>query len=220
MDPQKKLAGDLELLLGEVGRNPEDTRSVLHLGQTYYDMGDFVNARKWYARRAEMGGSTEEIYHALYQVAASMMQLGAPWPGTQDVLLQAWDVRPNRAEPLYVIAQQHRGNQRYRLGYLFARVARRNSVPRVGYVDGPGRYLRVARSRGVGGVRIEDRQARRDVCHVPDAAVSPRYPRGGSPADRGQPRCLRADDDRRGILLPRHGGDGFGAAQGREAKRF
>ncbi len=122
-DPQKKLASDLELLLGEVGRNPEDTRSVLHLGQTYFDMGDFANARKWYARRAEMGGSTEEIYHALYQVAAAMVQLGAPWPETQDVLLQAWDVRPNRAEPLYVIAQQHRGNHRYRLGYLFARVA-------------------------------------------------------------------------------------------------
>jgi len=122
-DPQKKLASDLELLLGEVGRNPEDTRSILHLGQTYYDMGDFANARKWYARRAEMGGSPEEVYHALYQVASSMTQLGAPWPETQDILLQAWEVRPTRAEPLYVIAQQHRGNQRYRLGYLFARIA-------------------------------------------------------------------------------------------------
>ncbi len=65
-DPQTS-ARDRDLLLAEVERNPEDALSVLHLAQTYYLLGDFVNARKWYARRVEMGGSDEDLYFAMYR---------------------------------------------------------------------------------------------------------------------------------------------------------
>ena len=60
-DPQK-YARDADLLLAEVERNPEDARSVFYLAQSYFDLGDFANARKWYARRVEMGGWDEEVY--------------------------------------------------------------------------------------------------------------------------------------------------------------
>ena len=53
---QQKYARDRDLLLAEVERNPEDARSVFYLAESYRDLGDFVNARKWYARRVEMGG--------------------------------------------------------------------------------------------------------------------------------------------------------------------
>ena len=61
LDPQK-YARDRDLLLAEVERNPEDARSVFYLAQSYFGLGDFVNARKWYARRVEMGGWDEEVY--------------------------------------------------------------------------------------------------------------------------------------------------------------
>ena len=66
----EKFARDRELLLAEVERNPEDARSVFFLAQTYFDLGDFVNARKWYARRAEMGGCwTRRSTYAMYRIA-------------------------------------------------------------------------------------------------------------------------------------------------------
>jgi tetratricopeptide (TPR) repeat protein len=119
LDPQK-YARDADLLLAEVERNPEDARSVFYLAQSYFALGDFVNARKWYARRAEMGGWDEEVYVAMYRIAESMSQLGAPWPDVQDAYLKAWQFRPTRAEPLYAIAHRYRLDQSYQLGYLFA----------------------------------------------------------------------------------------------------
>jgi len=118
-----------DLLLAEVERNPEDARSVYFLAQAYWQLGDFVNARKWYARRGEMGGWDEEVYVAMFRVAESMANLGAPWPEVQEAYLKAWECRPNRAEPLYVIARRYREEQRYRLGYLFAKRAAEIPMP-------------------------------------------------------------------------------------------
>ena len=129
LDPQK-YARDRDLLLAEIERNPDDARSVYYLGQSYLDLGitqgergDFENARKWFARRVEMGGWEEEAYYAMYSIGEAMARLGAPWPEVQDAYLRAWEFRPTRVEPLYAIARRYRIDQRYRLGYLFAQQA-------------------------------------------------------------------------------------------------
>jgi hypothetical protein len=120
----------IDLLLAKVERNPEDVRSAYILAQAYFDSGDFVNARKWYARQAEMGGVSDEwIYIALLRVAESMAQLDAPWPEVQNAYLRAWEFRPTRAEPLHHIARWYREQQRYRLGYLFAERAAQIPLP-------------------------------------------------------------------------------------------
>ena len=123
LDHGQKFARDRDLLLAEVERNPEDARSVYFLAQSYLCLGDFVNALKWYQRRVLMGGWDEEIYFAMYRIAELMSQLGAPWPEVQDAYLRAWEFRPTRAEPLYAIARHYRDEQRYRLGYQFAKLA-------------------------------------------------------------------------------------------------
>ena len=122
LDPQK-YALDRDLLLAEVERDPEHAQSVFYLAQSYFDLGDFGNARKWYARRSEMGGPDEEVYYATYQIAASMAGSGASWPDVHDAYLRAWELRPTRAEPLYAIALHYREDQRYRLGYQYAKLA-------------------------------------------------------------------------------------------------
>ena len=127
-DPQK-YARDRDLLLAEVERNPGDTRSVFYLAQSYFDLDDFANARKWYARRAKMGGWDQEVYYSLCRVAESMAQLGEPWPDVQDAYLTAWEFRPTRAEPLHHIAAHYRDQQRCRLGYLFAEAAAEIPLP-------------------------------------------------------------------------------------------
>ena len=129
IDRQKTYERDRDLLLAEVERNPDDARSVVYLAQTYVALGDFVNARRWAARRAEMGGWDEEIYYSICLVGESMAKLDEPWPHVQDVFLRAWAFRPTRAEPLAAIASRYRAEQRYRLGYLFARRAAAIPLP-------------------------------------------------------------------------------------------
>jgi glycosyltransferase involved in cell wall biosynthesis len=121
-DPEK-YARDRDLLLAEVARNPDDARSVFYLAQSYFDLGDFANARTWYDRRAAMGGWEEEVFRSMFRVAESMSNLGDAWPEVQDAFLRAWEYRPVRAEPLHAIACRYRLDERYQLGYLFAKKA-------------------------------------------------------------------------------------------------
>jgi hypothetical protein len=116
-------------LLAEVERNPEDARSVFYLAQSYFDLGDFASARRWYARRVEMGGWDQEVYYSMLRVGRSMAELDTPWPDVQDAYLRAWEFRPTRAEALHAIARRYRFVKRYRLGYLFAKRAAQIPLP-------------------------------------------------------------------------------------------
>jgi hypothetical protein len=118
-----KVEQERDQLLAKVKRRPEDARAVLFLAQTYFQLGDFVDARKWYARRVEMGGCDEEVYYAMFRLAQSMQQCGEPWPDCEDVYLSAWYRRSTRAEPLLAVATAYRQLERYRLGYLLAQRA-------------------------------------------------------------------------------------------------
>ena len=127
-DPQK-YAADRDLLLAEVERNPEDARSAFYLAQSYFDLVDFVNARKWYERRIEMGGSDEEVYYSMVRRAESMTKLDCPWQVIQDAYLKAWEFRPTRAEALLAIARRYREDRRYLAGHLFAERAAQIPLP-------------------------------------------------------------------------------------------
>ena len=83
-----KAAQERDWLLAKVQRNPQDARSVFFLAETYSRMEDFVNARRWCARRVEMGGGDEEVYWAMYRLAESMSNLGEPWPNVRGGLPQ------------------------------------------------------------------------------------------------------------------------------------
>ena len=110
----------IDQLLPAVERNPEDVRALSLLGQVYFDSGDHANARRWYERMLEVGGSSdEESFLAMFRIAESMEKLGAPWHQVQDAYLLAWEFRPTRAEPLYCIARHHFNEKRYRLAHLF-----------------------------------------------------------------------------------------------------
>jgi len=128
LDPLK-YAHDAEVLLAEVERHPDDPRSVFYLAQSYFDAGDFANARRWYSRRAELAGFPEEIYWSLNRLGETMSRLGEPWPDVQDAYLRAWEFRPTRAESLHQIAHHYRSEGRYQLGYLFAERAAQIPVP-------------------------------------------------------------------------------------------
>lgn len=127
-DPRKYFR-DAEILQAEVDRNPDDRRSVFYLAQSYLHAGDFASARKWYERRAAMGGWEEEVFCSLHRAAEAMEKSGEPWPAVQDAYLRAWAARPIRAESLYKIAYHHRVSGEYRLGHLFAERAAAIPLP-------------------------------------------------------------------------------------------
>jgi hypothetical protein len=126
VDPSQRF---IDLLRPEVTPDSEDVRQVSMLAQVYFNAGDFANARRWFARMIEIGGSDEGTFWAMLRVAQSMEMLGEPWPDVQDAYLRAWEFRPTRAEPLYDVARHYIAEQRARLGYLFAQRAAEIPLP-------------------------------------------------------------------------------------------
>ena len=126
VDPHQQI---IDLLRPQVTPDSEDAHSVSMLAQVYFSAGDFANARKWFARMIEIGGSAEGTFWAMLRVAQSMEMLGEPWLDVQDAYMRAWEFRPIRAEPLYDIARHYIAEKRCELGYLFARRAAEIPLP-------------------------------------------------------------------------------------------
>ncbi|MFZ0905010.1 MAG: hypothetical protein WAN71_14300, partial [Mycobacterium sp.] len=126
VDPNQRF---IDLLQPEVTHNPEDLRQVSMLAQVYFQAGDFANARRWFARMIEIGGSDEGTFFAMLRLAQSMEMLGEPWPDVHEAYLRAWECRPTRAEPLYDIARHYIAEKRARLGYLYAQRAAEIPLP-------------------------------------------------------------------------------------------
>lgn len=121
-DP-RKYERDAELLRTVLEREPDDHRALFYLGQSLADAGDHEGALEAYTRRAALGGWDEEQCLALIRRADCLEALGRPWAGALEALLEAFDARPTRAEPLARIARHYREAGRFTLGYEFARRA-------------------------------------------------------------------------------------------------
>jgi glycosyltransferase involved in cell wall biosynthesis len=119
---------DALLLEAALIDDPDNARSVFYLAQSYRDAGDLEQAVRAYRRRAEMGGWTEEIWFSRYQVAVLEERLGQPWPEVLCDYLAAYQLQPDRAEPLFRIALHHQARNEHAVAHLF--LLRAMALPR------------------------------------------------------------------------------------------
>jgi len=123
----EKYLKDAEILLDALTNEnspyyePENTRYAFYLGQSYFDAGEYEQAKEWYLKRAQCGGWEEEVYYSMYRVGILNCILERPWQEILDAFLQCWSYRPCRSEPLWQIARLYRQNGNPRLCYLFAK---------------------------------------------------------------------------------------------------
>ena len=126
VDPNQRF---IDLLRPQLTEDPGHVHSVSMLAQVYFQAGDFANARKWFARMIELGGSDEGTFWAMLREAQSMEMLGETWPDVHEAYLRAWEFRPTRAEPLYDIARHYIAEKRGQPGYLYAQRAAEIPLP-------------------------------------------------------------------------------------------
>jgi glycosyltransferase involved in cell wall biosynthesis len=102
-----KFERDIRLLSQGLRDEPENSRYLYYLAQSYRDAGRVVEAAQSYAKRAQMGGWDEEAWHARLQHARCLRQLGDDHGFVHQALL-AYNERPHRAESLYELAKFYR----------------------------------------------------------------------------------------------------------------
>lgn len=117
----EKYERDRRLLESALEGEPDDERSTFYLAQTFRDMGDTHKAIELYRRRIELGGWDEEVFYAAFQIAELTAE-DAP-SASIPLFIEAFELRPSRAEPLHQAAYVCRELGWKEAAYTFARRA-------------------------------------------------------------------------------------------------
>lgn len=126
-DPQK-FEKDAIILEKALEKDPENTRYVFYLAQSYRDSKNYAKARQAYEKRISMGGWDQEVFYSLLQKAILEELMGEPFDTVKDSYLKAFQYRSTRIEPLYYMSRLFRSKQQYLLGYQIAKIASRMPI--------------------------------------------------------------------------------------------
>lgn len=119
-DPEKFL-NDARILEKALQKNPENSRYVFYLAQSYKEAGDYAQALKYYQKRIEMaGGEEEEIFYSILQTGFLQELLNMTAGTIISSYNKAYLLRPNRVEPLYRLASFYRKMGNYEAAYQAA----------------------------------------------------------------------------------------------------
>ena len=110
---------DIEELEKALKKEPNHTRYLFYLAQSYRDSGNVDKALKYYRKRAELGGWAQEAYCARVETA-KMLDYKGNKTGALAEYLFAHDLCPTRAEALCNATTVARLMSRYQLAYLLA----------------------------------------------------------------------------------------------------
>jgi len=114
---KNKFERDANLLIDGLKVEPNNSRYMFYLAQSYKDLGKWKDAIKYYEMRTKAGGWVEEIYYSLYQMGKCMIYDGEPYERFKKVLLDAYYYRPSRLESLYTLLLYCRTNGKCEDGY-------------------------------------------------------------------------------------------------------
>ncbi|MEI8300129.1 MAG: glycosyltransferase [Chlamydiota bacterium] len=127
-DPKKYLK-DAEVLEEALKKDPDNSRNVFYLAQSYYAAKEYKLALKNYQKRSGMPSSDEqETFFALYNIG-KLQEVLQDYDSAIQSFFKAHFFRPTRAEPLLQLATLYRKTGNCLLGYLLSKHALTFSRP-------------------------------------------------------------------------------------------
>ena len=118
-----KFVKDAEILEKALMENPNDSRYVFYLAQSYFCAGEHRKALDNYEKRISLGGFKQEVYWSYCQAGILREMLGFPKEAIVEWYRKAFQFRPSRPEALYQLAHYYRRSGDYESGYRVARLA-------------------------------------------------------------------------------------------------
>ena len=121
-DPDK-FKKDIAVFEKALEKEPDNSRYVYYLGQSYNCDKNYAKALETFERRVSMGGSDEEIYHSLYMIGMLEEILKKPSEKIIESYSKAYTHRPTRAEPVFRLAQFYNKQKNFSMGYMLSKLA-------------------------------------------------------------------------------------------------
>ena len=123
-----KYQRDIELLTKEVETNPNDSRSLFYLANSYYCIKENKNAIKYYQQHAKLVTWNEEEFYNYYRQGLCYKELG-DYDKMANFWIKAWTVRPTRVESLYELIHYYRCNSQWNYCKLYYEMAKKIAYP-------------------------------------------------------------------------------------------
>lgn len=114
-----KFKRDIDLLQKALETDPNNERYWFYLGQSQRDAGLFAQAALSYRKRVSLGGWDEEVWNAQVNLAHSLNGMDDT-AGFLENMLIAYNMRPQRAEALYDLANHFRNRGKNAISTLFS----------------------------------------------------------------------------------------------------
>jgi len=119
-DPLKYL-NDAVALERALEEEPENSRYIFYLAQSFRDFGYKIMAEKLYLERFDIEENVEERYISLLEAAKCRIYRGKNNEKTLNILMKAFNFRPQRLEAAYYIVRYFRQKELYNMGYFFGK---------------------------------------------------------------------------------------------------
>ena len=119
-DPLKYLRDILTLEQGLL-QEPDNSRYMFYLAQSYRDFKDYKKAEKLYLKRFNYKQYDEERYISILEAAKCRMLRGKSDHKMERYLQQAFNFRPSRLEAPYYLIQYYRLNNLFMVGYCIGK---------------------------------------------------------------------------------------------------
>lgn len=113
-----KYKRDIELLTQGLNENPNNSRYLFYLANSYRDSMQYEAAIHTYKERIAQDGWIQETWHSYYSMANCYMKINQPEKAIF-YWLEAYQYMPTRIENLYKIINYYRCEKKYALALLF-----------------------------------------------------------------------------------------------------
>ena len=116
----EKYVRDIALLSTALKEDPDNSRAIFYLAQSYKDLDRYEQALTWYNKRAAITDAwEEERWYASFQAARMKLLANYDWSEVRNELLQAYESRPWRYESLYLLVKYLRENGQVQAAYTY-----------------------------------------------------------------------------------------------------
>jgi glycosyltransferase involved in cell wall biosynthesis len=123
-----KFVRDKRLLEQDTLEFPTKSRSWFYLAQTYKDLGEWKNALDAYKHYLTLSGWPEETWYAKYMIVKCHIAMGNTAEAVQSGM-EAFEERPHRSEPLYLLTKLCREKAWNNLAWTFGTMGLRIPFP-------------------------------------------------------------------------------------------
>jgi len=120
---EEKYSNDAKILEEALDKEPNNTRYMFYLAQSYRDSNQLEKAIECYQKRVDMGEWPEEVYYSMYMIGKLKERMGAPIGEVTDWYSRAWEFRPERLEAVFHTMRKLREQKRFLLAFAYGDIA-------------------------------------------------------------------------------------------------